>query len=100
MGAPLHTAHAYSMQWRMTAVWILFIAGGRMVLSRRRRIPIIRAQAVYTLETWSFHVRDSLPALAQGVCGCGLVGLEPLSLRQADSALPSFLSKDVCSLVR
>ena len=30
----------------------LFIAGERMVPSRRRRIPIIRAQAVYTLEIW------------------------------------------------
>ena len=39
-------------------------------------------------------------ALAQDVCGCGLVGGKPLSLRQVDSALPSFLSKDVCSLGR
>ena len=39
-------------------------------------------------------------ALAQDFCGCGLVGWEPLSLRQVDSALPSFLSKDVCSLGR
>ena len=31
-----------------------------MVPSRRRRIPIIRAQAVYTLEIWSLLVRDSL----------------------------------------
>ena len=35
---------------------------------------------------------------AQDVCGCGLVGWEPLSLTQVDSALPYFLSKDVCSL--
>ena len=38
--------------------------------------------------------------LSQDVCGCGLVGWEPLSLTQVDSALPSFLSKDVCSLGR
>ena len=37
-------------------------------------------------------------AQAEDVCGCGLVGLEPLSLTQVDSAVPSFLSKDVCSL--
>ena len=38
--------------------------------------------------------------LAQDVCGCGLVGWEPLSLTQVDSALPYFLSKDVWSLGR
>ena len=38
--------------------------------------------------------------LAQDVCGCGLVGWEPISLTQVDSALPYFLSKDVCSLGR
>ena len=37
---------------------------------------------------------------AQDVCGCGLVGWEPLSLTQVDSALPYFLSKDVRSLGR
>ena len=37
---------------------------------------------------------------AQDVCRCGLVGWEPLSLTQVDSALPYFLSKDVCSLGR
>ena len=31
-----------------------------MVPPRRRKIPIIRVQAVYTLEIWSLHVRDSL----------------------------------------
>ena len=38
--------------------------------------------------------------LAQDVWWCGLVGWEPISLTQVDSALPSFLSKDVCSLDR
>ena len=44
MGPPLHTAHAYSMRGRMSAVYILFIASERMVPLRRRRIPIIRGQ--------------------------------------------------------
>ena len=46
-----------------------------MVPSRRRRIPIIRAQAVYTLEIWSLHVRDSLSTsprcLWVRTCGMG-----------------------------
>ena len=75
MGPPLHSAHPYSMRGRMTAVYILFIAGEQMVPSRRRRIPIIRAQAVYTLEIWSLHVRDSLSTsprcLWVRTCGMG-----------------------------
>ena len=51
---------------------------------------------------WKYgrSMRGTRWALAQYVCWCGLVGWEPLSLRQVDSVLPSFLSRDVCSLER
>ena len=51
---------------------------------------------------WKYgrSMRGTRWVLAQDVCGCGLVGWEPLSLTQVDSALPYFLSKDVCSLGR
>ena len=80
LGPPFHTAHAHTPcegRWLRMRCGPFSLLVGEWFRQGRHRIPIIRAQAAYTQEIWSLYDRRTHRAPAEGVCGCGLVELEP-----------------------